>query len=563
MVNITLARKMRILDSWFGHGGILLMSYDQFRCLLKPNQIPVDLEKLKKYLLKPGPSVLIADEGHRIKNSQSIITILVNQIETPARVCLTGYPLQNNLAEYYHILDFASPGLFGTPVHFRQRYQKVIESVYADSPPSQVYMAKHALYHLHLLSSNCIHRKDASILKIELPSKVEYIINCNLLEVQFSLYENMLKELLKSSSNPLVGLILLRAICNHPFVFFKMVNNRKLPLKRKQVPKLRIKEPKVEDHEVDELDESEYGISEPAPTEEEGEQPDDQIEAVDSNELEELESWGNTNSLKWVDNAFKPLEDSLDISSKMKVIVEILKHASDIGDKVLIVSHSLLCLDYIEEMCRKMEYKTLRIDGSTPQPLRQPCIDQFNDDPNEKIMLLSARAGSIGVNIVGANRVILCDFDWNPCHEEQSIGRVYRYGQVKPVVIYRLVTNSTIEERLMNQSIHKRGISSRVIDNKRMTPQLEQEMKTYYALPEKKIEPLPTDLGFSIVDPIMNSLIEDLGDCIANIRLGDSFTEPGFDHSKGLEKEETKKINVEIGKIRAKHMRRIRRKYKR
>ena len=74
-------------------------------------------------------------------------------------------------------------------------------------------------------------------------------------------------------------------------------------------------------------------------------------------------------------------------------------------------------------------------------------------------MLLSARAGSLGINITSAKRMILCDSDWNPQHDEQSVGRVYRYGQIKDVFIYRLYTYTTMEHKLLYQSIHKRGLA--------------------------------------------------------------------------------------------------------
>lgn len=74
-------------------------------------------------------------------------------------------------------------------------------------------------------------------------------------------------------------------------------------------------------------------------------------------------------------------------------------------------------------------------------------------------MLLSAKAAAIGINLTSANRVVLVDQDWNPLYDEQSIGRVFRYGQKKPVFVYRLITASTIEERIFSQSIHKRSIS--------------------------------------------------------------------------------------------------------
>lgn len=100
-----------------------------------------------------------------------------------------------------------------------------------------------------------------------------------------------------------------------------------------------------------------------------------------------------------------------------------------------------------------------RIDGTTPGSERQTIVDTFQTDESYSVMLLSAKAAAIGINLTAANRVVLVDQDWNPLYDEQSIGRVFRYGQTKPVFVYRLITASTIEERILAQSIHKRSIS--------------------------------------------------------------------------------------------------------
>lgn len=69
--------------------------------------------------------------------------------------------------------------------------------------------------------------------------------------------------------------------------------------------------------------------------------------------------------------------------------------------------------------------------------------------------------------MTSANRIVLIDQDWNPLYDEQSIGRIYRYGQLKPVVVYRLITSSTIEERIFAQSLHKKSISRYMLDHSR------------------------------------------------------------------------------------------------
>ena len=108
--------------------------------------------------------------------------------------------------------------------------------------------------------------------------------------------------------------------------------------------------------------------------------------------------------------------------------------------------------------------------------LRQVILDDFESDESKLIMLLSAKvsikkspililcvtlvqAAAIGINVTSANRIVLIDQDWNPLYDEQSIGRIYRYGQLKPVTVYRLVTASTIEERIFAQSVHKKSIA--------------------------------------------------------------------------------------------------------
>ncbi|KAG1441863.1 hypothetical protein G6F56_011301 [Rhizopus delemar] len=116
--------------------------------------------------------------------------------------------------------------------------------------------------------------------------------------------------------------------------------------------------------------------------------------------------------------------------------------------------------------------------------VRQSIIDSFNSDKSKHVLLLSAKAAAIGINVTGANRIVLVDQDWNPLYDEQSIGRIYRYGQSKPVTVYRLITASSIEERIFAQSMHKKSISRRLIDNKISSVVSKEELKDYYVMPE-------------------------------------------------------------------------------
>jgi ATP-dependent DNA helicase len=109
------------------------------------------------------------------------------------------------------------------------------------------------------------------------------------------------------------------------------------------------------------------------------------------------------------------------------------------------------------------ELKFCRLDGDFKMEERQEQIKLFNSDPEVKIFLLSTRAGGLGLNLTAADTVIIFDSDWNPQVDLQAQDRVHRIGQSRPVIIYRFVTQNSIEKRILQRAKSKRSLEKLVI----------------------------------------------------------------------------------------------------
>lgn len=137
-------------------------------------------------------------------------------------------------------------------------------------------------------------------------------------------------------------------------------------------------------------------------------------------------------------------------SGKVEVLDRLLQKLLGSGHKTLIFSQFTSILDILENFLRWKGITNVRLDGQVRHELRKERIQRFQEDPDIKVFLLSARAGSLGLNLQAADTVILFDMDWNPQNDKQAIARVHRVGQTREVRVVRLVTDSAVE-RLMEQ----------------------------------------------------------------------------------------------------------------
>ncbi|XP_020598947.1 protein CHROMATIN REMODELING 19 [Phalaenopsis equestris] len=153
-------------------------------------------------------------------------------------------------------------------------------------------------------------------------------------------------------------------------------------------------------------------------------------------------------------------------SAKCQVLAELLPRLSIGGHRVLIFSQWTTMLDILEWALEVIGVTYRRLDGSTQVTERQTIVDTFNNDPSIFACLLSTRAGGQGLNLVGADTVIIHDMDFNPQMDRQAEDRCHRIGQAKPVTIYRLVTKGTVDENIYEIARRKLILDAAVLDSR-------------------------------------------------------------------------------------------------
>lgn len=151
-------------------------------------------------------------------------------------------------------------------------------------------------------------------------------------------------------------------------------------------------------------------------------------------------------------------------SGKMQVIKQLLTDFKKNGHKTLLFTQSRQMLKILEQFIKKdLEFKYLKMDGTTSIKSRQSIVDKFNGDNSIDIFLLTTRVGGLGINLVSATRIIIFDPDWNPSTDLQARERAWRIGQTREVIIYRLLIGGSIEEKIYHRQIFKQFLTNKIL----------------------------------------------------------------------------------------------------
>jgi SNF2 family DNA or RNA helicase len=236
-------KRVPLLDEWYeaDGGGVLLMGYELFRLwALNPRTdkraapfSEAEHKDIAKKLLD-GPSLIVADEAHKLKNDSSAITQAAKNLRSKSRIALTGSPLSNNLNEYFSMVDWIAPGYLGKAVEFKANYVEPIEEgLYATSSASERRKARVRLQALAEILEPKIHRKEIDVLKGQLKPKVEFVCKVPLTPLQLDAYRTFISlastGMSDSVSNArLWGYIAyLQMLCGHPTLFAEAVEKGK------------------------------------------------------------------------------------------------------------------------------------------------------------------------------------------------------------------------------------------------------------------------------------------------------------------------------------------------
>uniref|UniRef100_A0A8C3ALA3 RAD54 like 2 n=1 Tax=Cyclopterus lumpus TaxID=8103 RepID=A0A8C3ALA3_CYCLU len=498
------ATRAKVVEDWAQDGGVLLMGYEMYRLLsLKKSfvagrkkkskkttgPVVIDLDKedrqqellkgIERALARPGPDVVICDEGHRIKNCHANTSQALKNIQTRRRVVLTGYPLQNNLIEYWCMVDFVRPDFLGTRQEFSNMFERpILNGQCVDSTPQDVQLMRYKSHVLHsLLEESFIFNNILQILT--LPSKEEHVILVRLSPLQRALYTEFMNRFREAGNSGWLSLNPLKAFCvcckiwNHPDVLYETLQKENL----------------ASDQDLDLDDITSTGLTRCPTAPNQKSKPLQNPNPVGGLSLNQLQEKANqVITYEWARDIlydYKP--GILEHSAKMVLLFHLIEESVRKGDKILVFSQSLSTLTLIEDFLAKRpvppspntssrdipnqnwvrNLNYYRLDGSTTASERERLINQFNAPSNTSawVFLLSTRAGCLGVNLIGANRVVVFDASWNPCHDAQAVCRIYRYGQRKPCHIYRLVCDFTLEKKIYDRQISKQGMSDRVVDD--------------------------------------------------------------------------------------------------
>ncbi len=387
------------------HTDVLLTTYATFR---------KDFDELNE---RPWQAIVI-DEAQNIKNADSEQSRLLRRMRAPMKIAMSGTPVENRLMEFWTIMDFANRGFFPSAAEFREKFETPIQKM-GNEKVAETFRKITAPFMLRRLKT------DKSIIS-DLPDKIIQDEYAELTKPQAALYQKTLEHfmqelemeqamsekandahaLFKRKGIILQMILALKQICNHPATFLKGAA-------------------------------SQEKVAEPA-------------------EATPAENAPATSA---------PTTSAPALSSgKMQMLLDLLTSIQEQGEKTLIFTQFAEMGFLLEKtITEELGLRTHFYHGGCSQTQRTSMIEDFQKNPECKVLILSLKAGGTGLNLTAASQVIHYDLWWNPAIEAQATDRAFRIGQTRNVQVHRFITKGTFEEKINALLETKKSIANMTV----------------------------------------------------------------------------------------------------
>ncbi|EFJ51955.1 hypothetical protein VOLCADRAFT_120362, partial [Volvox carteri f. nagariensis] len=428
--------------------------------------------------------VMLLDEGHKIKNPKMKLVEHLNKLPARVRVIISGTPIQNNLMEMHSLFDFTTTGLLGDAKTFKKNYERPItkgldkEATARERQTGAAIAAelrqrvepyflrrekKDVLRNDSSSSSNDVGgRGDATSesgpssssgsaagVAPQVGQRARGLPRKNDMRKIYTafLHTDSVRQVLNEKASPLAAITVLKKICDHPALLSQRAANNVIKgahrwakhggSQRREMDDFIVysDEDIVDSSDSDDAEGGKHGDGEP---------PAGWLEdgaGLDTELARELEQRG------------------AEASCKSAFVLALLGRLHAEGHRTLIFSQSKVMLSILEAGVKAMKLSYCRIDGDVASAEeRQAHVQRFQNS-NIPVFLLTSQVGGLGLTLTAADRVIIVDPAWNPSVDDQSVDRAYRMGQTRDVVVYRLITCGTVEEKIYRRQVFKGGLS--------------------------------------------------------------------------------------------------------
>ncbi|OCF30483.1 hypothetical protein I316_07865 [Kwoniella heveanensis BCC8398] len=394
----------------------------------------------------------IYDEGHKLKSCTTKAYTDLLSIKPRWRLLLTGTPLQNNLQELVSLLMFIHKDTFADA-------EPYLRAIFKSQGSANLLASQRTSRARTMLTPFVLRRRKALVL--DLPPKIETVEHCEMSKVQAKLYSETMQRSRKvlqelsddaldaaaaddevanqkkpaakkttksnakkgqitpaSSSNNI--LMNLRKAASHPLLFRRLYSDAKI----KQLAKECLNTPTYCDSRLDYvIEDLEVGIPGSLP-------------------MPLLCKWQELR--KYALDPVQFLE-----GGKVTALRKHIERCKAEGKRMLLFSQFVMILDILEKALDHLGVRYTRLDGQTKTDERQGLVDEFNDDPEITVFLLSTKAGGVGINLTAASVVVIYDQDFNPHNDRQAADRAYRIGQEKEVEVIKFISKGSIDEDML------------------------------------------------------------------------------------------------------------------